>query len=256
MTPFPHLVIRDAVDLGLCARLIAEAPPLEAFPHRSDFWLKDDAPAGSGGYPDNLRLNIKLKHLARGAAVSPLWREFAEAHASRDFLADIARVLGPAIDATYPEFEGRFGRLADMRPGSHGIDWYDSADILLGASITANTPVLGDPTRLRGPHVDVPDELYNSLLYLRDPEDRSEGGELELFRFTGGRGFRDNEVDDGLVEKFATVPYESNVLVMFVNSLDSLHGVSARTATPCPRRMFLAMGYLKENLFDHLPYQE
>ncbi len=257
MTPFPHLVLRDAIDPELCARLVREAPPLGAFTHRSDFWL-DEAPDGDGGLPDNLRVNIKLKHLHREADASPvsaLWRDFALAHASSDFFADVVRVMGGAIDAVYPRLAERFGRLGDMRVGRHGVDRFDEADILLGASITANTPVTGESSRLRGPHVDQPDELYNSLLYLRDPEDASTGGELELYRFTGRKSFRATEIDDARVEKFATVPYESNLLVMFVNSLDSLHGVSPRGPTPYPRRMFLAMGYVEDALFDLAAHQ-
>lgn len=253
MEPFPHLVLADAIDEGLCARLLDEAPPLDAFTHRSDFWRDDDPEEAWGDPPDNLRLNIKLKHLQSGAPVSDLWREFALAHATPEFFADVVRVLGDGIRRVYPHLAGG---LAGMSVGRHGIDSADRVDIRLGASITANTPVRGRPSRLRGAHVDQPNELFNSLLYLRDPGDTSDGGELELYRFTGKRRFRDTEAADDAVEKVATVPYRSNVLVMFVNSIESLHGVSPRSVTPFPRRMFLAMGYMGENLFDLSPYQD
>lgn len=63
-------------------------------------------------------------------------------------------------------------------------------------------------------------------------------------------------VRDEVAERFATVPYRANTLVTFVNTPDSIHGVSERGVTAHPRRYINFLAELREPLLDLSPYQE
>ena len=58
------------------------------------------------------------------------------------------------------------------------------------------------------------------------------------------------------VERVTTVKYESNVLVLFVNSLRSLHGVSVRQPTPWTRCFLNLLAEVPTPLFDLAAHQE
>ena len=67
---------------------------------------------------------------------------------------------------------------------------------------------------------------------MRHPDDRSTGGDLLIYKFKKTRQYNDIHgvsVDDGDAEHVATVPYEANRLILFLNTPDSLHGVSVRS---------------------------
>ena len=127
-----------------------------------------------------------------------------------------------------------------------------------GAKVAGPIPL---PTRinrytvLRGPHVDNPVELYAGLLYFRSDHDTSTGGDLELFRFKN-RSFAFQgkaEIDEDQVEKIDTIKYEQNTLAFFINSLSSLHGVTARSVTQVPRRYINIIGELPSLQLFKLP---
>ncbi|MEO6366004.1 MAG: hypothetical protein ABIO38_08170, partial [Luteimonas sp.] len=52
------------------------------------------------------------------------------------------------------------------------------------------------------------------------------------------------------VELAATVPYSSNTLVLFLNSLQAVHGVTPRQVTPRTRYFFNLVGEIPVPLFD------
>lgn len=187
--------------------------------------------------------------------VPAIWREFFEFHVSQPFYRQMISLLGPHIRRLYPGLEARFDRpLEDLR-----VAWRRDAadaDVLIDCQFTFNTPVTA-PSRVRGVHVDKPTRLYSGLFYMRHDEDDSVGGDLELLRFVGKRRFFENvAVRDEFAERFATVPYRANTLVMFVNSPDSLHSVSERAITPHPRRYINFLAELREPLLDLSQYQE
>jgi hypothetical protein len=236
--PFPHVVVRDAIDEGLCEHLQSEFPRLDLI-------------AGNGSGASNRRFGMPASAALEGSTVSPLWREFVARHSSPQFLQEIIDVFGDEILRLHPTFEQTVGELGTLRPGVRRHDSFDTADVLLDAQISVNTPVVERPTSVRRAHLDDPEKVVAGLLYMRSPDDTSTGGDLTLYRYkNGARGFRQSEIYDRFVEPVKTVRYERNVLVMFVNSPASLHGVTVRSLTDVPRYFVNFVAEVREPLFD------
>ena len=85
-------------------------------------------------------------------------------------------------------------------------------------------------TRVQTPHLDHAGNFYVGLFYMRDSEDRSTGGDLELYSAT---------VDDVVFEQYrkpikqhislhSIVPYQANTMVWMLTGPRSIHGASPR----------------------------
>jgi hypothetical protein len=179
------------------------------------------------------------------------------AHLSQAFLDRALSLFGGAIRAEYPDFEERFGPIAKLRAGVRNLETHAEVDVLLDAQICVNTPVVSKPTSVRTGHLDLFEKLFAGLLYLRHPEDRSRGGALELYRFKPGRyAFHGKYIDSRYLELARTVEYERNVLVFFLNTRRSLHGVTVRERTDFPRLFLNLLAEVSEPLFDLADCQE
>jgi hypothetical protein len=116
-----------------------------------------------------------------------------------------------------------------------------------------NSPVLRESS-VRTAHIDNPKKIYNALLYCRDENDDSEGGDLALYRFKGKPGFRDLRTAlANRIEEVARIPYKANTLVLFANSVNSVHGVTPRKPTRHIRRYINFQVELDQPIFD-VPY--
>ena len=218
--PFPHLVVDDAVDPELYRELEAALPPAETL-------LR--------GRPleNNTPYHYSAEHLL--ALASPLWREFAEVHTSAAFFAEVVALFGDTIRTLHPKLKTQAGKpLEAMKSSIRFVEPF--ADAALDCQIVYGSPVTHS-TRAHRVHVDREVALYAGLLYFRRDDDRSSGGDLELYRFRGSARAYDEarNVEDALVERVKTIPYAANRLVFFIHSPVALHGVSVRSVTPCPR---------------------
>ena len=127
--------------------------------------------------------------------------------------------------------------------GVRGVDSYETTDVHLDAQISINTPVLQTPNSVREAHLDAPDKLFIGLFYLRTDDDDSTGGDLEIARWRKEpRGMRGPMAYRKFVEVVETVPYARNTLILFVNSPNSLHGVTVRSRTKAPRLFMNLVG--------------
>ena len=128
---------------------------------------------------------------------------------------------------------------------------------MLDAQICINTPVTEKPSSVRGPHIDDPRKFLAGLFYFRHPEDDSSGGDFELYNLKHNRPlFRGQHVKKSHIERVATVKYERNVLVLLINSLKAVHGVSIRSNTTWPRYFMNLVAEVKEPLVDLEKYRE
>jgi hypothetical protein len=233
--PFPHLVIREALDPSLYGRLAREFPAPEL--------LIDGREAVS-----NRGYHYRAAKALTDPRVSPLWREFIGRHVSRAFFREVVSLFGPQIRALHPGLEARLGvRLEDLETGVRFLD--ERYDVGMECQFTYGTPVRS-PSRSIGPHLDRPVALFAGLFYLRLDEDDSSGGDLELYRFKGSRRAFVGEgrcVPDEDVECIKRIEYRKNTLVFLLHSPDSLHGVTPRSVTPFPR--------LHINLVAEFPFE-
>ncbi|MGH6881427.1 MAG: hypothetical protein ACREFM_10945, partial [Hypericibacter sp.] len=82
------------------------------------------------------------------------------------------------------------------------------------------------------------------------PDDRSEGGDLELYRWARApRLLRHRMILPGDVVRSRSVPYAANMLACFVNSRESVHGVSPRSLASKPRRYINLVAQLRFDAF-------
>jgi hypothetical protein len=242
--PFPHVIVRFALPEETVDTLIESLPPQKTFT--------------AGARPgSNRRFSLPARDALRSDAVSPLWRDLLLTCTSQPFFARLMEIFGPHVRALYPEIEKEIGPLSRVRTGLRFRDGFDRADVLLDALISINTPVTRRASAVRRVHVDSPHKLFAGLFYLRGHADDSTGGELEICRFRdGSRGFRDAEVADRHVEVVETVPYERNTLVLYLNALNALHGVTVRQRTPYTRLFLNIVGEVRQPLFDLSAHQE
>lgn len=239
--PFPHLVIHEALPIDYYEQLSAEFPSAKI--------------VLNGREPES---NKNFRYAADDSLddprISPLWQEFVRHHVSGDFFREACSLFESQLCDLHPD------RAFDATAGA---DWRTNirfreppADASLECQFTYGAPVEAR-RRSIGPHIDREVALYAGLFYLREDQDDSDGGALELYRFRDGQPQfeRDSRrVPDDRVEAFCTIPYAKNTLVFFLHSPYSVHGVSPRSATPYARRHVNLVAEAQAKLFDVTPY--
>ena len=200
--PFPHVVIEDCLPGDLYRELLHYRPPYDAI-------LANRSPQS------NRRLDVNAAQLLAWNNLPAVWRKFIEYHTSQDFWQEIVEVFGLEDD----------GALA-------GVRFKDKTEIQMDCQIGVNTPVL-ERSRVRGPHVDNPVEIFGGLLYMGDEQ---KGGDLLIYEPVEPLLFHGKaEVHDFRVRPVKSVRYKHNTFVGFINLPHSVHGVTPREKTPDPR---------------------
>lgn len=233
-SPYPHLVITDALDPAVFAQLSREFPA-------------DDVIL-NGRPPKDTWFDYPACRVVKDDRVSPLWREFFAYHTSKAFFDELVALAGPQLRMLAPDLEKQAGRSLEdfkvgMRPGGRGDPLADGADVSMECQFYLN--YTRQPRVVRGPHVDRPSELFAALLYFRREDDESSGSNLEVCEavtdiYPHPRSVEIStlpaEVDAAKVRTVKSATYAANTLVLFLNSAKSIHAVSPRTPTAVPRR--------------------
>lgn len=240
--PFAHLMRPECLDPAFF-RALSDTMPKPAFPP---------------GMPQNYLVVVDAFSEKAQARLSDEWRRFAAHHVSNAFWREIVQVLGPAIRRTHPGIEARIGSALEdattgRAAGPDAVAGDESAPVRLGLQLTYNTPVTS-LSSVRDAHIDKTQRLLSALLYMPEPGDDA-GGELELYRHRDARRLNGVSVAATDVAPFARVPYAPNTMIMFVNSVDSVHGVLPRRPTPHTRRYVNFFVDLAEDFIDTAPYQ-
>jgi hypothetical protein len=220
--PFAHLVADGVVDAALYQELERDFPSSQRFVR------------GLPKVAGNQAIRIPARDLVDNPEFSPAWRDFIRYHSSQAFWNDIVRVMGEALRRSYPDLERRAGkRLEDWVAKRRGTN--DRGDVELDAQLVVNTPV-HKQSSVRPAHVDSEDEIFAGLLYMRAAGDDTEGGDLALYHFVARPQFSGHYARLGDLALDRTVSYAANRLVAFVNSQQSIHGVTPRPRTDRYRR--------------------
>jgi len=258
--PFPYVVVRNALDAEYYRALASELPGLNQLDeeHRAANNRRVDLVSSSG------RAELAIN------AVPAVWRAFLQSHASDEFVSEVVglfanhiprcegrlyqEILAPAWkralhNPRQPKGGPRFARLRPLMRLGRTV-WLNDYTRPAGlnvqgrATLALNTPVR-EMTSVRGPHVDSPHKCYVGLFYLRHPADCSTGGALELFRWKSGRIRKPwaAKIAEEDVEVVETIPYEANTFVCFLNTSDSIHGVTVRSETDFPRHLVVTSGW-------------
>lgn len=245
--PYPHVVIPDAIEPAVYARLEAQFPPARAILALD---AKQRAKLKTAHMIPNTRYDIRAVQTLSDAGrrhLGPDWAAFVEYHTSAAFYAELVQVFGEALrTVSHPKLEGEVGKsLGDFVVGLREVR-NKTRDFWLDCQIGMNSPQTALQSRqltaVRGPHHDSLTKVFNGLLYMRDPADNvTTGGALEMYECPAKArppcGF-----DRKKLVLAKTVPYERNLLVFFLNSQAALHGVTPRNTTPFPRRLLNFVG--------------
>lgn len=169
-------------------------------------------------------------------AIAPVWRDFFAFHTSQAFWSDIVRVFGAALRDALPGIEARAGRPLEQwnaAPRATG----EGADVRLDCQFVINTPSRRISS-VKTQHVDKRTTILAMLFYFRDPADRAEGGDFEIYAWKRPPRFLPSQrlilPDDLALQR--VVRYAPNTLAAFVNSARAAHGVSPRGPSALPRR--------------------
>lgn len=204
-------------------------------------------------YEQNARYDIDAVFLLERPDIDPRMKDFIRAHVSQKFWLQIVEKLGGRIRAKYPDLEDRVGKpLEDFTVGIRNQKREEPVDVEMDAKPGYNTP----PTELstvRGPHVDNPHELFAALMYLRDPDDQSFGGDFvvdtAIHRQDKWRWHGKAEIYPNHFVDHAKVDYTQNVACFFLNSLEAVHHVTPREPSPYPRRLMNFIAEVRKPLF-------
>lgn len=173
----------------------------------------------------------------------PIWKEFVNFHSSKEYKDQLINILEPGIAKYYPDI----------------VDKYKTSEVCLrhetikGALRLEVQFVMNavDAKSIRTPHVDASRELFACLFYMKKTNDNSTGGDLILYK-KKGKDFkfgstRQAPIDN--IEEVKRIPYKENSMIVFLNTADSIHGVTERLNATTIRRYVNIDGHVKEKLF-------
>lgn len=240
--PYPHIVVPDALPAALYDELAAAFPPPEDL--------------GVDSSVSNVRWDHSAHQVLANPSLPSIWREFIAFHTSQAFYDEIAEIFGEAVRKLYPDRFPTQESVLGMRAGIRKVSKSRHADILMDAQISGNTAVTV-PSSVRATHVDQGNKLFSGLFYMRPEGYDAVGGDLTISKFAphlAGKPERFSRirgvyVDEQDVVHVRTVAYDRNQLVLFINSLDSLHGVTIRQPTDLSRLFVNLVGVVKPPLY-------
>ncbi len=232
--PFPYILTTEALDPDYYEELAAHYPDFSGHP---------------GASKNNVSISMSGLHaFSDEIPLHPIWKEFMAFHYSGEFLQQVISTLGDLIPESFPDLETQLGKkLEDVTVIPRHIE--GDADVEIHVPFRVNTPV-NKASRVRSKHVDSPKKLFNGLFYFRAPEDDCIGGDLEICRWKNGRRFNDVFVEDGWADVDDIVPYRANTFILFLNTPDSVHGVTMRMPTPHFRRYIAFTAEFKQPVYD------
>lgn len=260
-TPFPYLVIENALPDAIYAELS------ETFPSERVIFEHHRGKKPDEKYRANARYDLPAAHIEKNPALDlGLWREFSEYHTSQDFLDEFLSKLGDVISETHPHIIAAMQKKSPLNKPRAGVRFFsdakDESDIALDCQIAINSPPTVPMTSVRTAHLDNPVELFAGLFYLRHPDDGSKGGDLEICTWKTPESKRIGrariiDADDVVVTD--SVTYGPNKLALFINSIESIHGVTTREVSDQPRRLVNIIGEVyptQKKVFNDRPYRQ
>tara|TARA_Y200000002_G_scaffold352868_1_gene331898 strand:+ start:469 stop:1230 length:762 start_codon:yes stop_codon:yes gene_type:complete len=235
---FPYIIIDNALPNKLYEELNANFP-------------KNEKIIGENTYKENFAYRYNAFSSLKDNEISNEWKEFIKFHTSYEFVEEFYNIFRDSIKKIYKvEKERLFNR------DSTGIRFEKQNHFNLDCQFVINTPTSGD-TSVIEPHLDNPVEFYAALLYMKDNDDDSKGGNLTTYSFKDKPSFygksrvRKNKVN--LIEE---IEYKQNRLVMFLNSPYSIHGVTKRSKTNFYRKYINIIGEFNFELFNYRNFLE
>jgi|LakMenEpi03Aug12_release.lakeMendotaPanAssembly.Ray.scaffolds.fasta_scaffold387393_1 hypothetical protein len=243
--PFPYLVIENALPDSICEELLSTYPSPEI--------------QGVDQSRNNLRWSTKARDLPKISGLASIWTEIIAHHTSQAFLDEVLNVFQSSLLSMYTHHFPNADSLLGSKAVTRDISTRSKGALALDAQISGNTPTTL-PSAPRGVHFDSPNALYGGLYYLRDHQDDSVGGDLQIWKWAHSYNYRKKSgeyreaVPRKHVELVEIIPYKLNTFVLFINSIDSLHSVTVRQPTKHTRKFINLLADSDSNYFSLNPY--
>jgi len=218
--------------------------------------LEEMASTTDGRKPGPLLSNEKLRFYAQNILssdkISDNWREFVKIHTSKDYFVNFMEVFGEAVFKIHPHLEKKLGFYKDLKVGVRHRDKAADVDVLLESEVCVDTPTIGQASSVKTAHLDGLRKLAICMFYLKEEADDSEGGDFTLYRHVRGKEIFKGQrfIDTDKLEEVKKIPYEHNNFLMFLNSKDSIHGVTPRRPTSFSRWAVNLVVELPEPIFS------
>jgi len=227
LDPYPYIVIENALPQDLYDRLASEYPEQ----------ILDGATTGFRDF------RYKQSNFSK-KFITPLWQNFIDFHTSKKYKTQVIQALLPGMRKYYPEITDKYLDIdVSLRHGGKA-----RTTAAMEVQFVMNS---ADSEKIRTPHLDQAKELFACLFYMKKPEDTSTGGDLVIYKklekdmkFHLGR-----VAPTAKIQEVARIPYKANTLVIFLNSSDSVHGVSPRINAEVFRRYVNVDCHIAEKLF-------
>ena len=226
LKPYPHIIIKNCLDKDIYEHL-ENTYPSDEFIFKLDH-QKHEIPMKNMRYQINCNNSLKLNK------IDYIWRLFIDYHTSEQFYIEVAT---------------KFNILQDKikTVGKRNIN---DNDILLDCQIGINS-ISDIKSIVIGPHLDLCNKIYSGLFYMKQKNDNSLGGNLKIYdiiypynnlsEFTSiiskKNIFNNGKWDNKQIKVFKKIDYDKNVLVLFLNTKNSIHGVSPRDPNIYSRRL-------------------
>ena len=205
---------------------------------------------------NNVRLQINSENLLKEEIFKKtIWYDFIKYHTSKKFFLDLIEIFHDDLSDYYPKIfsslkihqnDENFLKVRSRENHNHKF--------VIDCQPGINTYVR-KKSKVRGPHVDNPVEIFGGLFYLRDNDDTSQGGDLEIYDtedkkilFEGKAEVKNRDC----LKKVKTYKYGKNKCIFFLNSLKTIHGISERSETNFTRNLtnFTIETYFFNKLFN------
>ena len=203
--PFPHICIENALPEKIYDELEASFP---------ENLICDTLPLDGG-----ITFRYKANQVLFDQRVKTIWKDFFLFHTSPDYFRSCIRLFEPYLEENYPSLLDVASR---QNVTIRNID--NSGCFVTDCQFVVHEPIDENGTS-RTPHLDNPIEIYAGLLYMRNPLDKSFGGNLNYGRdYPDDLDFADlDNIDEIALAPQQYKPYGSSDGILNREELDSMY---------------------------------
>ena len=260
LDPYPHLVIDKVFEEKIYNELEKDFQKvlLQEFKNKKDFST------------ENTRVQLSASEVSNNKNLqSKIWKDFVDYHCSKEFFLEFFKIFENEIYNLLPEVYKKITKnqndknFIEMRGAFHKsrkelAKQNSKSEFVLDCQPSITTPNIHGQKSVRGPHIDSPYKLYAGLFYLRDPNDKLDGGDIILYKSKKNVKFNNktNVINNNEIKQSKIFKYGTNNLVMHLNTPFTVHGVSKRAEGNYRRNLvnIIAESYKEDKLFE-LNYQ-
>lgn len=248
LDPFPHIVIENCLPEKIYNQIDANYP---------DFNILDDLVKITGRLSSLKFIDIMNN---KNLNIDSVFYDFFNYHSSHKFLFKLIKIFNSEINS-----------LNVNNKLIHELSQFKNPKDLIKSNkidaITTKTPSINinysplNSNAIRSVHLDRSQNIFGCLFYLKDDKDIDNGGDLELYSWKYSSDFYKklyftDPLDFKHVSFNKTIKYDRNKIVIFINSMDSLHlATNRKENSPIRRHLYVSADlknkdvFKKENIF-------